>query len=212
MCDDEVTRCFKSYRSAVFLVPCPSPPITSSDCRTSKDISSSAQGSSPSSSSSIWQLCSAAETEGQSERVDLHRARGSRVPPRALRTHLCHNVGISHIEVVRVELTAVGRGNGEQGVGGACCPSPTRRVLCVSSSNLFSVRAVRLKCKISWCSGSGLLSLSSSSSPSSCSIAFCNDTREESLNGWARPGLGVCGMATPPLCRICTVDTTYDAT
>lgn len=38
--------------------------------------------------------------------------------------------------------------------------------------NLFSVRAVRLKCRMSWWRGSGLVSLSSSSSPSSCSIAF----------------------------------------
>lgn len=47
----------------------------------------------------------------------------------------------------------------------------------VNLSNLFSVKAVRLKCRISWWRGSGLVSFSSSSSPSSCSIAFCNTQR-----------------------------------
>lgn len=51
-----VTQCIESYRSTVFLVPSPWTPITSSDCRTSKDISSSAFSSPPSSSSPIWQL------------------------------------------------------------------------------------------------------------------------------------------------------------
>lgn len=123
MCDDEVTRCFESYRSAVFLVPCPSPPITSSDCRTSKDISSSALGSSPSSSSSTWQLW---RKHRDSEISIASRAAhvSCRVSPLPPRPHLCHNVGISHIEVIRVKFTAVGwRGGrqGERGGGVAYC-------------------------------------------------------------------------------------------
>lgn len=51
-------------------------------------------------------------------------------------------------------------------------------------SNLFSVRAVRLKCRISWWRGSGFVSFSSSSSPSSCSIAFWDVQGDKS---WVMP-------------------------
>lgn len=122
----------------------------------------------------------------QRDRISIFQSHRAPAESRRLhlRTHLCHNVGISHIEVIRVKFTAVGRRNGEQGGGGACCLPLTRHDSCVSPSNLFSVRAVRLKCRMSWCSGSGLLSFSSSSSPSSCSIAFWNDTWKELCGSW----------------------------
>lgn len=108
---------------------------------------------------------------------NLRRARGRRLLQLPPLPHLCHNVGISHIEVIHVKFTAVGRRNGESARGqGMVLNQHERSVL---SSNLFSVRAVRLKCRMSWCSGSGLLSFSSSSSPSSCSIAFWNNTCDE---------------------------------
>lgn len=100
-------------------------------------------------------------------------------------THLCHNVSICHIKMICIEFTEIGKREDNSKQEKTCRPVWTphfwHQCGCTSRdlSNLFSVKAVRLKCRISWCRGSGFVSLSSSSSPSSCSIAFWSSDWEE---------------------------------
>lgn len=94
-------------------------------------------------------------------------------------TYLCHNISICHIKMISIQFTEMTEVQITGKLEITCWFfSPGTPRLCSSlllyqwGSNLFSVRAVRLKWRISWWRGSGFVSFSSSSSPSSCSIAF----------------------------------------
>lgn len=94
-------------------------------------------------------------------------------------THLCHNVGICHIKMICIKFTEFWTKSGNYFTRNKIWSMTEQHFWHLEwtyqwehTINLFSVRAVRLKCRMSWWRGSGFVSFSSSSSPSSCSIAF----------------------------------------
>lgn len=85
------------------------------------------------------------------------------------KSHLCHNISIRHIEMVNVQFSAM-KWNKTQ-ISGSYSRTGHKAAEGAGGSYVFSVRAVRLKWRISWWRGSGFVSVSSSSSSSS-SMAF----------------------------------------